>query len=79
MLGFEGLNPVRLEQGIKSGALPQFAELVAAVQIPSLAAYGVEPSALPDLVARARRASSMAGNPLELTDEELFEILERAL
>lgn len=55
------------------------AELVAAVQIPSLAAYGVEPSALPDLVARARRASSMAGNPLELTDEELFEILERAL
>jgi alcohol dehydrogenase class IV len=46
--------------------------------IPSLGNYGITTAAHPTLVARAKKASSMAGNPLELTDRELHEILERA-
>jgi alcohol dehydrogenase class IV len=47
--------------------------------IPGLAAWGIRRADLPDLVARARQASSMRGNPIALTDEELFEIAERSL
>jgi hypothetical protein len=34
---------------------------------------------VPDLVALAKRASSMQGNPVTLTDEELAEALRAAL
>lgn len=47
--------------------------------IPGLAAWGLRHADLPDLVARAKVASSMRGNPIALTDEELFEIAERSL
>jgi hypothetical protein len=36
-------------------------------------------SHVPALVAQARRSSSMRGNPIELTDEELTGILKGAL
>ncbi len=54
-------------------------ELQSDLDIPGLAAYGMRHSDLPDLVARARMASSMRGNPIVLTDEELFEIAESSL
>jgi alcohol dehydrogenase class IV len=44
-----------------------------------LAAFGLRRAQLPDVVQKAKRASSMQGNPLALLDEELTEILERAL
>ena len=47
--------------------------------IPGLSAYGMRHSDLSILVGRARVASSMKGNPIELTDDELFEIAERSL
>ncbi len=47
--------------------------------IPSLRAWGVTESHVPALVAQARRSSSMRGNPIELTDEELTEILAAAM
>ena len=47
--------------------------------IRGLAAWGLRHSHLPDLVAGAKAASSMRGNPIALTDEELFEIAERSL
>jgi alcohol dehydrogenase class IV len=47
--------------------------------IPGLAAWGLRHGHLPDLVAGAKAASSMRGNPIALTDEELFEIAERSL
>ncbi len=53
--------------------------LVASVGIPGLGVYGIERNAISELTARARKSSSMAGNPIALTDEELTEILERAL
>lgn len=54
-------------------------ELVAALHIPRLSSYGVEPSDLTPLIDKARGASSMKGNPVELDTDELLEILQRAL
>ena len=47
--------------------------------LPGLSTYGLSRDDLPAVVARARRASSMKGNPIELHDEELIEVLEKAL
>ena len=47
--------------------------------IPGLAAHGLGAQDVPDLVAQARRSSSMRGNPVELTDEELTDILSSAI
>jgi alcohol dehydrogenase class IV len=54
-------------------------ELRAALQIPRLARYGLTAAGIPELVAKARVASSMKGNPLPLTDDELTEIARAAL
>jgi len=48
-------------------------------RLPGLSTYGLSRDDLPAVVARARRASSMKGNPIELHDEELIEVLEKAL
>lgn len=47
--------------------------------VPGLAAWGMQYDDLPRLVTRAKAASSMRGNPIALSDEELFEIAERSL
>ena len=47
--------------------------------IPTLAAYGLRPDDVPAVVQKASRASSMKANPIELTMEELTEILSNAL
>ncbi|HZT44399.1 MAG TPA: iron-containing alcohol dehydrogenase [Chthonomonadaceae bacterium] len=52
--------------------------LCAALSIPSLSAYGLTPDAFPTLTAKAARANSMQGNPLPLTESELFEILSKS-
>ena len=49
------------------------------LSIPSLSAYGMKSSDIADLVQRGKQASSMKGNPIALHDDELAEILERAL
>jgi len=53
--------------------------LCRALTVPPLASYGVTRASIPDLVARARRTSSMKANPVELSDEDLGAILERAI
>jgi len=53
-------------------------ELCEALHIPGLRAYGVKPEHLAGLVANASQASSMKGNPITLTRDELLEILQRA-
>ncbi|HRE47573.1 MAG TPA: iron-containing alcohol dehydrogenase [Aggregatilineales bacterium] len=55
------------------------ADLVSALAVSPLASYGIGVDDLPAIVAKARDASSMRGNPLPLTDEELTEVLVRAL
>jgi alcohol dehydrogenase class IV len=54
-------------------------DLVAALQVPGLARHGLSPARIPELVTKARVASSMKGNPLPLTDDELAEIATASL
>jgi len=54
-------------------------ELRDALGVPGLRQYGVLDDHLPLLCQRAREASSMKANPIELADEELTEIVTRAL
>jgi len=49
------------------------------LRVPSLSAYGVTEADMPEIVAAASRSSSMRGNPIVLTAEEMGEILQRAL
>ena len=55
------------------------ADLAAVLQIPGLASYGLSDADTVEVVAATQRASSMRGNPIELTDDEVAEILARAL
>ena len=50
-----------------------------ALQIPALSEYGMTQDDIPTLVEKAAKASSMKGNPIVLTPEELTEILEQAV
>jgi alcohol dehydrogenase class IV len=54
-------------------------ELCQALQISSLASYGVTEDDLPLLIEKASVSSSMKGNPIVLTTDEMSEILVRAL
>jgi alcohol dehydrogenase class IV len=54
-------------------------DLVEELKVPRLGAYGVREADVPSIVAQAKRASSMQGNPVELTDEELVDALQAAL
>jgi alcohol dehydrogenase class IV len=53
--------------------------LCRALAIPGLARYGLSPDRIPELCAKARIASSMKGNPIPLTDDELTEIAAASL
>jgi alcohol dehydrogenase class IV len=53
--------------------------LVDDLEVPMLAAYGMTAVDIELVVEKARKASSMRGNPIELTDRELSEALERAV
>lgn len=53
-------------------------EICHELEIPPLKAYGVGEQDIPTLIAEAAKSSSMKGNPLALTAEELSEILTRA-
>jgi alcohol dehydrogenase class IV len=50
-----------------------------ALSVPGLSAHGLGPADLATAVSQSRKASSMKGNPIELTDDELHGILEEAL
>ena len=54
-------------------------DTVRAVGIKPLGRYGIARADIPGIVDQARRASSMKGNPIELTVEELAEILAVAI
>jgi alcohol dehydrogenase class IV len=68
-------NPdARAEAGVRF-----VTELVEALSIPRLGAYGMKAGDVPKVVEKARAASSMKGNPIELDEKELAGILEAAL
>ena len=54
-------------------------DLGAALAVPGLATFGLTRDHFPDLISKAVLASSMKGNPVPLTENELSEIVERAL
>ncbi len=54
-------------------------ELTAALSIPGLASYRLSEDEIPAVVTAALSASSMRGNPIELTDAEVSEIITRSL
>ena len=54
-------------------------DLCAKLAIPPLSEYGMTSKDIPDAVEKAKNASSMKGNPILLTEEELADILKRAL
>jgi alcohol dehydrogenase class IV len=54
-------------------------EICQEFEIPPLAAYGVSERDVPTLIEEAAKASSMKGNPIFLTPEELSEVLTRAV
>jgi len=53
-------------------------ELCADLAVPSLAEFGLTEKDFPTVVAKAKKSSSMKGNPITLTDDELFKILKKA-
>jgi alcohol dehydrogenase class IV len=53
--------------------------LVTRLAIPGLGSWGMATTDLPALVERAKKASSMRGNPVALTDRELMEIAAKAM
>ncbi|MBE2184624.1 MAG: iron-containing alcohol dehydrogenase [Anaerolineae bacterium] len=55
------------------------AHLVNILSVPGLAELGVHTAAIPEIVRRAASASSMQGNPIKLTEDELAAVLENAL
>jgi alcohol dehydrogenase class IV len=54
-------------------------EICHELEIPPLKAYGIGEQDVPALVAEAAKASSMKGNPLALTPEELAGVLELSI
>jgi alcohol dehydrogenase class IV len=68
----------RADATVEDGLL-FLAELTGELDVPGLARYGVTRADVPALVAKARVASSMKGNPIALSDDELAEIAAAAL
>ncbi|RKH04214.1 iron-containing alcohol dehydrogenase [Corallococcus carmarthensis] len=69
-----GQSNARAEDGIA-----WVKDLVHAVRIRGLHDMGLTTEAVPELVTKARAASSMKGNPLPLTDAELTALVERSM
>jgi len=55
------------------------AALVKACGVPGLGAFGLTEGDFDDVVAKSKESSSMKGNPVALSDEELKDMLRRAL
>lgn len=53
--------------------------LVRELEIPTLDSYGIRTEHIPELIEKASKASSMKGNPIPLTRDELYLILSGAL
>ncbi len=53
--------------------------LCSTLAIPGLAHYGMTEAHVPELVSKAKQASSMRANPIQLTDRELTDIVLRSL
>ena len=69
-----GDNTASAEDGIS-----WIRDLCKFLEIPSLGKYGLDQEDFPALVEQSKKANSMKGNPVSLTDAELFAILNNAM
>jgi alcohol dehydrogenase class IV len=53
-------------------------KLCETLKVPKLSEFGLTENDFPQAIAKAKRSNSMKGNPIQLTDNELMEILKRA-
>ena len=53
-------------------------ELCLVLKVPSLARFGLKQQDFETIAAKAKKSSSMKGNPVELTDDELLNIIRQA-
>jgi alcohol dehydrogenase class IV len=60
------------------GGISWIRNLVEALHIPALRTYGFARGDFPDVIEKAKVSSSMRGNPIELTEIELEEIIDLA-
>jgi alcohol dehydrogenase class IV len=60
-------------------AVEWIAQLCRTMSLPGLKNFGLEEENFAEVVTKAKRASSMKGNPIELRDEELTHILQQAM
>jgi len=58
--------------------VPALRSLIRSLDVPTLSRLGVGSGEFPELVRQARQSSSMKGNPVVLTDDELLEALRLA-
>jgi alcohol dehydrogenase class IV len=63
---------------LASDAVTWVRELCFALKVPSLARFGLKQQDFETIAAKAKKSSSMKGNPVELTDDELIDIIRRA-
>jgi alcohol dehydrogenase class IV len=49
------------------------------LSVPPLSAFGLEQKDLPSIAEKAQKSTSMKGNPVQLTRDELVDILGQAL
>jgi alcohol dehydrogenase class IV len=54
-------------------------ELCTALAVPPLSQFGITPQQFPAIVEKSQKASSMKGNPIPLSDQELTGILQQAV
>lgn len=67
------------EKATPSDGVTWVRELCDRMGIPPLSQFGIRPEDVAEVVEKAKNSSSMKGNPVELSQEELVEILSRAL
>ena len=53
--------------------------LVKKLQIPSLSDFHISTESFSELIEKAKNASSMKGNPVELNNDQLYDILIKSL
>ncbi len=66
------------KDAVAQDAVVWLTDLLARLEIPPLRMYGIRREDFPEIVAQSAKSSSMKGNPIMLTDDELTEILEKA-
>ena len=69
----------RTSTGSARDGVEHIVELVKHCDVPGLGSFGLKESDFPSVIEKSKQSSSMKGNPVALTDEELGDMLRLAL